>query len=333
MKKNAVRVALHKRSVHFLHLKKIHETPSPPPASALPSPSLPPMPITSGPLPFSSGACAIASATAASSSGRGRLRCCCRPQPRRPSRRHRWHRRRRRRHFPPPQSPSSVGRPTSHVASPASLSLPPPWPHRCRRRRRWHARRGCRYPPPPSPSPRAGNLPVLALAGILTLAACAGDLPGVALAACAGDLPAVAFTTPGQRERDDSPVIALPAHASPKPPSPRALAICLSCELAICLSCELAIRQSSPSPRMAITCTAIHPSSPPPRVPTSCARMSPSPRAPAICPPDVALAMHAGDLPTVAFSARGHRERDDSHAVALATRDSYSPDVALTARR
>ena len=188
-------------------------------------------------------------------------------------------------------------------------------------------------PPPPSPSPRAGNLPVLALAGILTLAACAGDLPGVALAACAGDLPAVAFTTPGQRERDDSPVIALPAHASPKPPSPRALAICLSCELAICLSCELAIRQSSPSPRMAITCTAIHPSSPPPRVPTSCARMSPSPRAPAICPPDVALAMHAGDLPTVAFSARGHRERDDSHAVALATRDSYSPDVALTARR
>jgi hypothetical protein len=43
--------------------------------------------------------------------------------------------------------------------------------------------------------------------------------------------------------------------------------------------------------------------------------------------------MHAGDLPTVAFSARGHRERDDSHAVALATRDSYSPDVALTARR
>ena len=97
-----------------------------------------------------------------------------------------------------------------------------------------------------------------------------------ALAACAGDLPAVAFTTRGQRERDDSPGFALPAHASPKPPSPRA---------------------------------------------------------PAICPPDVALAMHAGDLPTVAFSARGHRERDDSHAVALATRDSYSPDVALTGRR
>ena len=140
MKKNAVRVALHKRSVHFLHLKKIHETPSPPPASALPSPSLPPMPITSGPLPFSSGACAIASATAASSSGRGRLRCCCRPQPRRPSRRHRWRRQCRRRHFPPPQSPSSVGRPTSHVASPASLSLPPPWPHRCRRRRAWPSR-------------------------------------------------------------------------------------------------------------------------------------------------------------------------------------------------
>jgi hypothetical protein len=45
------------------------------------------------------------------------------------------------------------------------------------------------------------------------------------------------------------------------------------------------------------------------------------------------LAMHAGDLPTVAFSARGHRERGDSPAVALATRDSYSPDVALTARR
>ena len=58
-----------------------------------------------------------------------------------------------------------------------------------------------------------------------------------------------------------------------------------------------------------------------------------SPRAPAICPPDVALAMHAGDLPTVAFSARGHRERDDSPAVPLATRDSYSPDVALTGRR
>jgi hypothetical protein len=43
--------------------------------------------------------------------------------------------------------------------------------------------------------------------------------------------------------------------------------------------------------------------------------------------------MHAGDLPTVAFSARGYRERGDSPAVALTTRDSYSPDVALTARR
>jgi hypothetical protein len=31
----------------------------------------------------------------------------------------------------------------------------------------------------------------------------------------------------------------------------------------------------------------------------------------------IALAMHAGDLPTVAFSARGHRERGDSPAVAL----------------
>ena len=116
---------------------------------------------------------------------------------------------------PPPQSPSSVGRPTSHVVSPASLSLPPPRPHRCRHRRRWRTRRGCRYPPPPSPSPRAGNLPVLALAGILTLAACAGDLPGVTLAACAGDLPAVAFTTPGQRERD----AIRPSSHSPRTPA------------------------------------------------------------------------------------------------------------------
>ena len=43
--------------------------------------------------------------------------------------------------------------------------------------------------------------------------------------------------------------------------------------------------------------------------------------------------MHAGDLPTVAFSARGHRKRGDSPAIVLATRDSYSLDVALTARR
>ncbi len=43
--------------------------------------------------------------------------------------------------------------------------------------------------------------------------------------------------------------------------------------------------------------------------------------------------MHAGDLPTVAFSACGYRERGDSPALALATRDSYSPNVALTTRR
>ena len=43
--------------------------------------------------------------------------------------------------------------------------------------------------------------------------------------------------------------------------------------------------------------------------------------------------MHAGDLPTVPFSARGHRKCSDSPAIALATRDSYSPDVALTVRR
>jgi len=43
--------------------------------------------------------------------------------------------------------------------------------------------------------------------------------------------------------------------------------------------------------------------------------------------------MHAGNLPTVAFSVHGHRKRGDSPAVALATRDSYSPNVALTARR
>ena len=47
--KNAVRVALHKWSVFFLHLKNIHKTPSPPPASALPSSPPPPMPITSDP--------------------------------------------------------------------------------------------------------------------------------------------------------------------------------------------------------------------------------------------------------------------------------------------
>jgi hypothetical protein len=167
-------------------------------------------------------------------------------------------------------------------------------------------------------------LPVLALAGILTLAMHAGDLPDVALAACAGDLPAVAFTTPGQPERDDLPVIALPAHTSPKLPSPHAPAICLSRELAIC--------QSSLSPCMAITCTAIHSSLPPPRVPTSCPTSS-SPLAPAIFLPDVALAMHAGNLPTTTFSVRGHCEHGDSPTVALATRHSYLPDVALTTRR
>jgi hypothetical protein len=167
-------------------------------------------------------------------------------------------------------------------------------------------------------------LPVLALAGILTLAARAGDLPDVALAVFYGNLPAVAFTTPGQRKREDLPIIALSAHASLKLPSP--------CAPVICLLRELAIRQSLLLPPMAITCTAIYPSSPPPRMPTSCPTL-PLPRAPAICPPDLALALHVGNLPTVAFSARGHRECGDSHPVSLATCDSYSPDVALTVRR
>ena len=49
-------------------------------------------------------------------------------------------------------------------------------------------------------------------------------MPDIALAVSAGDLPAIAFTTPGQRECDNSPIIVLPALISPKL---RAPVICL----------------------------------------------------------------------------------------------------------
>jgi hypothetical protein len=81
---------------------------------------------TSGPPPFSSGACAIASAVAASSSGRGRLRCCCRPQPCCPSRPHRWLRRRLRCNFPPATVAILRGTPYIPCGVPSIALTPPP---------------------------------------------------------------------------------------------------------------------------------------------------------------------------------------------------------------
>jgi hypothetical protein len=49
-----------------------------------------------------------------------------------------------------------------------------------------------------------------------------------------------------------------------------------------------------------------------------------------IHPSNVALATHAGKLPAVALSVRGHCKLGDSSVVALAACASYSPKVALT---
>ena len=177
------------------------------------------------------------------------------------------------------------------------------WRSRCCCCCRWHAQRNCCYPPPhPPPMPvihPSLHLPAICLSSHLP--SCTRDLPDVALAAHAGNLPAVAFAVCGHGKRDDLPIVALPAHASPTSPSPCTPVICLLRVLAICLFLLL--------PRMATTCMAICPLLPLPRVPTSFPALL-LPHMPEICPSDIALTTHAGDLPAVAFSVHGHRSTE-----------------------